>query len=447
MSGASRASHWGSKAKDEEIAYYEYYNRDLDIPNSLKLYKDLGQKLSTSFLSFMHIKGLGEIHNVYGREAGNRLLYQIVVWLRQHEKKLNFSLYSIKEKHFALLFHGIPQEDAIEYTNQIFKRFDAFWEIDRNNQAEKIYCRAAMGIAPIEIPPDSHMDLLDLIERIEYFANKESRLIFYDAAKTLQYETRIKFKHALKESILNDMQGFHLVFQPLVDADNSKWMGLEALCRWESPEVGEVEPSIFIEEAEKMGLIHLLGNWIFEQAISQVKQWKLDKLDLFFLFLNLSTVQLRDYDMLDKLMVVLNSYDFPPYKLVLDIKGTPGFQYDEKITDFLQQIQMNGITLSLEDFEVGRAAFSNIRNLPVYVVKTDREFINGLETDLFTQRTLQLMVEYAHATGLIVVAEGVETEEQLRIVSEKGANLIQGFWCCRPLSKPEVEDRLYMFHK
>jgi EAL domain-containing protein (putative c-di-GMP-specific phosphodiesterase class I) len=281
---------------------------------------------------------------------------------------------------------------------------------------------------------------------VEYFSTQEDRLIYYDTQKNQDYESVMKRRLAIRESILNDMKGFSLVYQPIMDVQSNRWIALEALCRWEDPDLGIVKPEVFIPEAEKLGLIHLLGNWIFETAISQIKKWKLDELTLFTLFINLSSVQLKDYDMLDKLSVVLEEHQFPPYKLVLDITGTPGFQFDRRILNYLQEIQMKGITLALEDFEVGRAAFSNIRNLPVYMVKTDRDFIKNLDSDIFIQQTLRLMVDYAHATGLLVVAEGVETEEQRRIVTEKGANLIQGFYCSRPLTVQQMDEEVHRFY-
>ncbi|MDR0964103.1 MAG: EAL domain-containing protein [Clostridium sp.] len=482
MAIETMASAQGSKAGDAEVAYYKYYNQDLNIPNSLKLYKDIcDQKDSAFYLTCMDIRGMNEIHNVYGREAETKLLYQTVLWLQEHEKKYNYRLYHVKNHHYTLLMRAIrqdgavestectspssvvdhdeadassglilramDQEDAIESSNQVFMRFNDYWEIERVEHTEKIFCRVSMGTVYLHTSPETHLDLLDIIERIEFFAKKENRLIFYDRQKNDEYEYTMKLRHSLKECVLNNMLGFEMLYQPLANTGNLQWVGLEALCRWDSPEIGEVEPEIFIVEAEQMGLIHLLGNWIFEKTISQVKAWKLDEIDLFILFINLSNVQLRDYDMLDKLMVVLDTYEYPPYKLALDIKSAAGCQFDDKMLELLQQIQMNGITLSLEDFEVGRAAFSNIRNLPIYMVKTDRDFISGLEHDYFIQRTLQLMVEYARATGLIVIAEGVETEEQRQIITDKGVNLLQGNCCSKPLGKAQIEDNLYRFHQ
>jgi EAL domain-containing protein (putative c-di-GMP-specific phosphodiesterase class I) len=417
-----------------------------EIADSSSLYAEL-QKLNRDdiYVTCLDIKGLDEINNVYGRDVGNKLLVQIVNWLQQLQDEGRFRFFFVEGNHFALMIQGLPQEDAINISNRVYKRFDDFWYIDDSHQGPKVFCRVNMGIMHIENFLLTYLEFLDILERVEYFSAQDDRLIFYDAQKNQEYENSMKRKLSLKECILNDMKGFSLVYQPLVDVQSGDWIGLEALCRWESPEIGIVKPEVFIHEAEYLGLIHLLGNWIFETAISQIKNWKLDQLPLFTLFVNLSPVQLKDYDMLDKLIFLLDKYLFPPYKLVLDITGTPGFQFDNRILNYLQEIQMKGITLALEDFEVGRAAFSNIRNLPVYMVKTDREFIKGLETDVFIQQTLRLMVEYAHATGLIVVAEGVETEEQKRIVTEKGANLIQGFYCSRPLTSSQLETMLDRF--
>jgi EAL domain-containing protein (putative c-di-GMP-specific phosphodiesterase class I)/GGDEF domain-containing protein len=418
-----------------------------EIADSSELYAKLQKDdLVGVYVTCLDIKGLNEINNVYGREVGNKLLQQIVNTLKEFEEKGSFRFYFVEGNHFALLMKGLAQEDAIEISNHVYKRFDDFWRIGESEKAERVFCRVNMGIMHLVELPSSYLEFLDLLERVEYFSTKEDRLIYYDEQKNQDYEKVMKRRIALRESILNDMKGFSLMYQPLMEVQSNRWIALEALCRWDDPELGSVKPDIFIPEAEELGLIHLLGNWIFETAISQIKKWKLDELNLFTLFINLSSVQLKDYDMLDKLSVLLEEYQFPPYKLVLDITGTPGFQFDRRIINYLQEIQMKGITLALEDFEVGRAAFSNIRNLPVYMVKTDRDFIKNLDSDVFIQQTLRLMVDYAHSTGLLVIAEGVETEEQRRIVTEKGANLIQGFYCSRPLTVAQLECELDRFY-
>jgi EAL domain-containing protein (putative c-di-GMP-specific phosphodiesterase class I)/GGDEF domain-containing protein len=419
-----------------------------EMPDSSELYRVLQEDdLQDVYVTCLDIKGLSEINNVYGREVGNKLLQQIIAALKQYEQDGLFRFFFVEGNHFALLMKGLAQEDAIEISNLVYKRFDNFWRIGQSEKAERVFCRVNMGIMHMVDFPPNYLEFLDLLERVEYFSTQEDRLIYYDTQKNQDYESVMKRRLAIRESILNEMKGFSLVYQPIMDVQSNRWIGLEALCRWEDPVLGIVKPEVFIPEAEKLGLIHLLGNWIFETAISQIKKWKLDELTLFTLFINLSSVQLKDYDMLDKLSVVLEEHQFPPYKLVLDITGTPGFQFDRRILNYLQEIQMKGITLALEDFEVGRAAFSNIRNLPVYMVKTDRDFIKNLDSDVFIQQTLRLMVDYAHATGLLVVAEGVETEEQRRIVTEKGANLIQGFYCSRPLTVQQMDEEIHRFHQ
>jgi EAL domain-containing protein (putative c-di-GMP-specific phosphodiesterase class I)/GGDEF domain-containing protein len=417
------------------------------IADSFELYAQLQKDdLKDVYVTCLDIRGISEINNVYGREVSNKLLEKIVYTLQQFEERGDYRFYFVEGNHFALLMKGLAQEDAIEISNHVFKRFDDFWSIGESDKAERVFCRVNMGITHLTQLPSTYLEFLDLLERVEYFSKKDDRLIYYDEQKNQDYELVMKRRIALRESILNDMKGFYLVYQPLMEVQSNKWIALEALCRWEDPELGNIKPEIFIPEAETLGLIHLLGNWIFETAIRQIKRWKMDELPLFTLFINLSSVQLKDYDMLDKLSVLLEKYQFPPYKLVLDITGTPGFQFDRKILNYLQEIQMKGITLALEDFEVGRAAFSNIRDLPVYMVKTDRDFIKNLDSDVFVQQTLRLMVDYAHSTGLLVIAEGVETEEQRRIVTEKGANLIQGFYCSRPLTVAQLECEMERFY-
>ncbi|MDR0948180.1 MAG: hypothetical protein LBM69_01525, partial [Lachnospiraceae bacterium] len=220
MTVGTKASMQGAKAIDAEAAYYKYYNQDLNIPNSLKLYKDLcDQKDCAFYLTCLDIRGMNEIHNVYGREAETKLLYRTVLWLQEHEKAYNYRLYHIKNHHYTLLMRAIhqditaesadvaaasliesqneanstdcasqsspelpndieaanalllremDQEDAIESSNQVFMRFNDYWEIERVEHTEKIFCRVSMGTVYLHTSPETHLDLLDLIDRIEF---------------------------------------------------------------------------------------------------------------------------------------------------------------------------------------------------------------------------------------------------------------------------------------
>lgn len=456
----SRAIHWidgrlcimnsfiditARKQEEQRIRYLAYHDQLLDIHNGPKLYEDLQSSAAdNTYLICFDIEGMRKINDRYGREAGDLLLRQITDWLLPQENS-DFNIYCTNGGNFVCLITNSSEQQAIKIAQSMYDRFNEAWTIALDDIQQKIYVGVHMGVINAPVAFESQSSLLNTIERVLSTARRDDELILFDEAMNEEFKRHLQFEISLKNCIFNDMQGFSLNYQPIVDVSSGNWHGLEALCRWNAPDFGPVAPDIFIHEVERIGLINTLSNWVFEEAISQVKKWGLDKKPDFILDVNLSPFQLKDRELLDKVVHLLEKYDYPANKLSMEITESAEISFDEKTLSLLDQIRSQGISLSLDDFGIGYATFATLKNLPVSYLKTDRSFAIGIENDVFLQHIIRIMVDLAHAAGILVIAEGVETELQRQIMQYSGVNYIQGYFYSRPLPAEELSQQLDNF--
>lgn len=435
------------KREEERIAYLAYNDQHLNIPNAVKLHVDINNKYSeNTFLIFFDVKGLKDINNVYGRPAGDALLMAISVWFSKCVNE-NIALYRVSGDDFAILLEHATAEEAMNFATASFNRFDSPWIVNTEGIDQRVYAGIQIGVIQISAPIDSHSTLLNLGEKVVSFARKANKPIFFDDEMDQEHQKHTRLIVSLKACVLNQMEGFSVNYQPVVEAGSGKWVGMEALCRWNSPDIGMVPPDIFIEAAEQLGIISSIDSWVLEEAISQTKRWELDKLSDFLLSVNISSILLRDRELITYILNILQKYDYPTSKFSLEITETVEVQFNETTLNLLTEMEAAGIQLSLDDFGTGYATFSNLRNLPVNTLKTDRSFITGIEDDEYLQHTMRIIVDFAHSAGLKVTAEGVETARQHEIIKQNGANYIQGFYFSKPLTKDDLENNLDHFKK
>ncbi len=432
------------KRQEERVAYLAYNDQRLRVPNSVKLFEDLAENCKESFMICFDIQGLRKINDVYGRDAGDNLLRGIVEWVKGLPDE-RITLYRIEGDGFVVLVDRCLEGQALSLAQQIQARFEDAWSVDMDGVHQAMYTGIHVGAIKPPQSPETLSELRNVIERVLSFARKEGRLVLFDETMNKDYEEHIQFEIMLKSCVLNGMQGFFLNYQPIVETETGNWVGLEALCRWESPEFGLVPPDIFIEEAEQLGLIDILSDWVMDESLRQIKLWGLDCVPGFVLDVNLSPIQLRDRELLPKVLCLLEKHGYPPEKLSLEITETAEVSFDEKTMAVLRRIKDAGISLSLDDFGSGYATFSNLNILPVDCLKIDRSFAQGIETDAFLQATIHAMVQIAHAAGLVTVAEGVETETQRKIMEDNGVSKIQGFHYSHPLSTDMLASMLDRF--
>jgi len=239
------------------------------------------------------------------------------------------------------------------------------------------------------------------------------------------------FRRALEE------QRLKMVYQPKVAVREGSLTRVEALVRWDDPELGPVEPSRFVPLAEAHGLIDDLTQWGLRTILKQWLAWREEGVDTHLAF-NISALSLQHLDFPDLVERMCRALDVPTDRLVLEL--TEGAtQPLIKLMDTLTRFRIKGIGLAIDDFGTGYSSLMQLRQLPFTEVKIDQAFVADVESSRDCRLIIQLIIELAHGLGLTATAEGVETVEQLRIVHELGCDLVQGYLISTPLEPEKLK--------
>ena len=239
------------------------------------------------------------------------------------------------------------------------------------------------------------------------------------------------FSQALEE------QRLHMVYQPKVSLRDGALIRVEALVRWDDPELGPVEPSRFVPLAEEHGLIDDLTQWGLRTILRQWLDWREEGLDTCIAF-NISALSLQHLDFPDLVERMCRALEVPTDRLVLEL--TEGAtQPLVKLMDTLTRFRIKGIGLAIDDFGTGYSSLMQLRQLPFTEVKIDRAFVSDLPRSRDCRLIVQSITDLAHGLGLTATAEGVETLEQLQLVRELGCDVVQGYLISPPLAPDELQ--------
>lgn len=422
----------------------DLWDNKFALPNSSCLERDV-LKISpeTSFaLICFDIVSLRTINDGYGRKVGDMLLFAIRDWILN----LNFGqLYRLESDEFGLLLTGTDMETALEMARKIYARFEKSWNISQNGENRQIFCAVSMGVISSKTV-HTPGDILNVIERILRIASVQEDIAVYDEEMDWLLKRRIEIEISLKSCVKNGMQGFCIHYQPIVNSITGLWCGVEALCRWISPSLGDISPLDFIPVAEQQGLIGAIGEWVLEESVRQCKAWRLDDHEDFFLDVNLSPIQLADENLDSKILGILKRYDYPSHKLSLEITESAQLNFDNHALDALLRLTDRNIPVALDDFGTGYSSFQSLINLPASILKTEKAFLNNIENNDYLQRLLETMVSLAHASGMKMTAEGVENAKQMKILMDNRVDYVQGYLFSKPLPGEEFEKKLHNFY-
>ena len=212
----------------------------------------------------------------------------------------------------------------------------------------------------------------NLISRALNASLKNGKIVTYNE----EIDTKCKERTELQQKLINctkkDMQGFEVHYQPIVDPATRGWHGVEALCRWNCPEYGWVSPVVFIPEAERSGLIGIIGDWVLETAVRTCKQWNLDEHEEFVLDVNVSPMQIVDDHMVIRVLEILDQYGYSGKKLSLEITESAEFNFNNHSLNAIKRLSNAGVSVALDDFGTGYSSFNNLKKLPASILKTQK---------------------------------------------------------------------------
>lgn len=265
-------------------------------------------------------------------------------------------------------------------------------------------------------------------------AGRNNYQFFTSAMNTLVTE-RQHIETGLRQVLVRDELRLH--YQPQIDIQTGQVVSVEALVRWQHPEFGLIAPDRFISIAEEIDMIIPIGQWVLETAMAQLADWRRAGAVGLRMAVNLSAHQLRKETIVTDITNVLAKYNLGKGALELEITESVAMQYPEQNARLLAELRSQGIELAIDDFGTGYSSLSYLKLLPLDRLKLDRSFVKDIESDPNDAAISAATISMSHELGLTVVAEGVENEAQLVLLSSMGCDLVQGYYFSKPLVAEE----------
>ena len=428
-----------------QIARLAYHDMLTGLPNRAQLRQLVnqaiddcqGKQLALLFLDLDHFK---DVNDTLGHSAGDALLVEFAKRLRARIQPSDL-LGRLSGDEFVIVLPNCDPARASLVASNITEALASPLWIDNR----QVPISASMGIS---IYPDNATDIDTLMQQADaamYKAKQAGRSThrFFSADMNRLAEQRLVFSAALRQAIANDR--LKLVYQPQTRTVDGALYGVEALARWNDPELGEVPPSKFIPLAEEVGLIEQIGLWSIREACRQMAAWRHAGLDVPCVAVNLSPLNFQNAKLAAVVAETIAANGLPPQTLMLEI--TEGVLANERSAaiETMNAIRKLGVGLSLDDFGTGYSSLSRLAHLPIRELKIDRSFMRNIERDASALAIATAVVRVGQSLKMAVVAEGVETEGQRKLLAGLGCDVVQGYLCA-PAMSPEAFERWLLDH-
>jgi diguanylate cyclase (GGDEF)-like protein/PAS domain S-box-containing protein len=432
--GALAIERQESRAQIARLAYYDMLT---GLPNRARLRHLISEAIEACpagkhvALAFLDVDNFKDVNDTLGHSAGDELLIEFARRLRAQIQPDDL-LGRLGGDEFVIV---LPNCDASE-ASAVASRITEALVVPLQIGTKQVPMSASMGIS---IYPDNATDIDTLIQQADAAMYKakgagRSTYRFFSADMNRLAEQRLAYSAALRGAIASD--GLKLHYQPQIRTIDGAIHGVEALARWHDPAFGEVSPAKFIPLAEECGLIEQIGLWSIREACRQMAVWRQAGLDIPCVSVNLSPINFQNEKLAAAVSEILADYGLPPQVLMLEI--TEGVILNERSVaiETMNAIRTLGVGLSLDDFGTGYSSLSRLAHLPIRELKIDRSFMRNVESDASARAIVTTVVRVGQSLQLTVVAEGVETDGQRKLLTDLGCDVIQGFLCAPALSPP-----------
>ncbi|GET36998.1 GGDEF/EAL domain-containing response regulator [Microseira wollei] len=427
----------------EQLRYEAFYDPLTGLPNQNYILGRIRQCIqcreqrnSLFAVLCLSLDGFKAVKYGLGHALSDRLLVEVARRLETYTHPTDM-VARCGTDEFAILLTDLPNfkqaENKAEQLRQVLR---TQFKLNGSVVSSNIY----IGIVNSTIDYNQPEDFLRAADTAMNYAKMPGRpnIVVFDTGMQASILERLELEADLQRAI--EQQQFHLNYQPIVSLSTGKIVGFEALVRWQHPGRGWVSPEKFIPLAEETGLIIPLGKWVLSEACRQLSVWQeqfSQRLPL-SISVNLSGIQLWNPDVLQSIDEILNSLSLSGSYLKLEITESILMDKESEATAVLDQLKQRQIQLSIDDFGTGYSSLAYLQSFPIDTLKIDRSFISGIEqqeTNLDITRTI---ITLAHTLELDVIAEGVETQEQLEILRALGCEYGQGYLFSPPLEGAAV---------
>lgn len=431
-----------AKAAENRIQWLSHFDVLTGLPNrallkdrtthTISMMQRASEPLTMMLVGIDHFKAVTDI---VGNQVGDELLVEMARRLSESVREQD-TVARLADKEFVLMLPDTPASGAAHLATELL------WKLAQPYQlgGHELTLTASVGIASY---PDNGNDFDSLFKAVEIAmhraqANGRDTFQFYSAEMYQQVLARDHMVRALRQAAALDQ--LQLLYQPLVDLQTGQISGLEALLRWQHPELGAVSPAQFIPLAEESGLIKGIGEWVLRQACRDIRNW-LDKgIKIPHVAINVSPLQFHDADLIAQVKGALADYQVDPSLVYLEVTESALMDDDPRSEAMLKELKGLGVKLSLDDFGTGYSSLSYLKRFPFDKVKIDQSFVRDITVNQSDSVIVKVIIAMANGLGLKVIAEGVETEAQCEFMRSSGCDEIQGYFFSKPVSAEAIEE-------
>ncbi len=429
------------KRIEQELIHLANYDSLTGLPSRPLLIEKLSKAIINArrnqnrvAVLFLDLDNFKNINDSLGHTAGDRLL--VVVAQRLLAATREFGLVArLSGDEFVILLESADSDLQIrECAMRVLAQFNNAILLS-DNQAANLTGSIGVSIFPDHAQTPS--DLLKFADIAMYQAKTEGRntVQYFNEEMDAKSRYRAKLLGGLKMAVVR--HELELNFQPRMSLDTNQIVGVEALLRWDSKEMGRIGPDVFIPLAEESGQIIEIGEWVLNDALQTLSDWHGQGLNHISMSINVSALQLLRSKLAEQIAALINRYQIPEYCIELEITESMVLSQNPAPLQNLWALKDLGVTLSLDDFGTGYSSLSYLKQLPIDTLKIDKSFVREIGPNANDNTLVQTIIALGHSLGMTMIAEGVETIEHLETLKNFGCNEIQGYWLAKPMPASE----------
>ena len=447
------------RAAEAQLVWLAYHDNLTGLGNRSHLNDELERELLLSMQSgsnlavlFLDLDRFKLVNDSFGHQSGDELLLELARRFKVTARKGDV-LSRFSGDEFVVLCPDVAdREDAVALARRYSAAVDEPFKL---STGRSVVVTCSVGVAFVEHGSQSAQDILQQADTAMFKAKKgaHSRIVVFDESLRENSVERLEIYDDLRHSIDHDELVVH--YQPIASVETGDIVAFEALVRWNHPTRGLLGPMQFIPFAEETDLIFSLGRWVLREACQTMARWRREVpgAEHAYVTVNLSVHQLSDATLLDSIAQALADAGLPPNGLVLEVTESLAMSDTQETIDALAGIHAMGVGLAIDDFGTGQSSLARLKHLPVKILKIDKSFVDGLAfqptvepvsseavgTVAKDEEIVAYIVQLSKSLDMVVLAEGVETPEQLERLTDLGCDLYQGYLLSRPISAERVD--------
>jgi diguanylate cyclase (GGDEF)-like protein/PAS domain S-box-containing protein len=447
--GSGRVTHYvavfsdisAMKESEARLDHIAHHDPLTNLPNRLLLHARMEQALAKARRSntlmavmFLDLDYFKKINDTMGHPIGDQLLQEVAARLRNCVREVD-TVSRLGGDEFTILLEELHEARAVGAVAQkIITELGERYLI----REHEVFVTCSIGISLFPGDGDDITTLLKNADTALYRAKEQGRNNYQ--YYTLELTIRAMERMAMENNLRHALERNELVvyYQPQVDLFSGRIIGMEALLRWQHPEMGLIAPASFIPLAEELGLIIPIGEWVLRTACLRLKAWQEEGLDIIRMAVNLSSRQFNQPDLAEVVIAILEETGIDPHCLELELTERILMEDAERAIGVLNRLKAVGVQFSIDDFGTGYSSLSYLKQFPIDRIKIDQSFVNNVTSVPEDAAVTQAVISLSHSMNIKAVAEGVETIEQHEFLRSRQCDELQGFYFSHPLPEEEI---------